>query len=97
MTLLVMCAVASLTTPSVLTRVEPKWPVLPELRDGGPVVLQVVVDASGAVADVHVLRSLPSYERAAVDAVRQWKFAPATRHGSPVPIVHFITLKPARR
>ena len=76
--------------PSVLTRVEPQWPVLPEVRDVGPVVLEVVVDASGAVTHVHVLRSIPAYDRAAVEAVRQWKFAPATLHGSPVPIFHFV-------
>ena len=98
------CASARPTSPapaivlaSVLTRVEPRWPVLSDVRNAGPIVLEVTVDAAGAVADVQVLRSVPVYERAAVDAVRQWKFAPATLHGSPVPMLQFITLKLPRR
>jgi protein TonB len=54
----------------------------------GDVVMEIVVRADGAVGDVRILQGLGSglNERAA-QAVRQWKFAPATRQGAPVDVI----------
>ncbi len=53
----------------------------------GTVVLEVTVKADGKIADVKVVRSLElSLDQSAVDAVRQWKFDPATVEGKPIPI-----------
>jgi TonB family protein len=51
----------------------------------GTVVLTVTVDASGNVADVKVVKSLGSgLDEKAIEAVRTWKFKPATEDGTPV-------------
>jgi protein TonB len=54
----------------------------------GDVVLEIVVRSDGNVGDVRVLQGLGGgLESRAVDAVRQWKFAPATRRGQPVDVL----------
>ena len=70
-------------------------PVYPEeaQRAGleGLVVLKVVIDERGRVGDVAVMRSVGhGFDEAAVAAVRQWKFRPATRNGKPIKVVHVI-------
>lgn len=69
--------------PRVISHVDPALPpgVTPREAD---VILAVSLDAAGAVIDVSVLVSGgPIFDRAASDAVRQWKFSPATRDGRP--------------
>ena len=54
----------------------------------GDVVLEIVVRRDGSVGDVRVLKGLGGgLNDRAVQAVRQWRFAPATRLGSPVDVV----------
>jgi len=65
----------------------PKYPIS-ALRhgEGGQVVLQVRIDEKGLPIDVDVARRSGSREldRAAMQAVRGWRFKPATRNGKPV-------------
>jgi TonB family protein len=70
-------------------------PVYPEeaQRAGleGLVVLKVEIDEQGRVGHVEVLRSLGhGFDEAAVAAVRQWRFRPATRDGKPIKVLHVI-------
>lgn len=54
----------------------------------GDVVLEIVVRQDGSVGDVRVMKGLGAgLERRAIDAVRQWRFSPARRHGTPVDVV----------
>jgi protein TonB len=54
----------------------------------GDVVLEIVVRRDGSVGDVRVVRTLGSgLDQRAVSAVRQWRFAPARRLGTPVDVV----------
>lgn len=54
----------------------------------GEVLLEIVVGSDGAVRDVKVLRRLGSgLDQQAVDAVRQWRFSPARRLGTPVAVI----------
>jgi TonB family protein len=54
----------------------------------GDVELEVVVRQDGSVGDVKVLQGLGAgLESRAIAAVRQWKFAPATRKGQPVDVI----------
>jgi len=54
----------------------------------GDVVLEIVVRRDGSVGDVRVLRGLDrGLDQRAIEAVRQWRFAPAKRHGAAVDIV----------
>ena len=53
----------------------------------GSVVLDVVVRRDGSVGSVAVVRSLGAgLDERAIDAVRQWRFAPAERRGAPVDV-----------
>jgi TonB family protein len=54
----------------------------------GEVVMEIVVTRTGSVGDVKIVRRLGSgLDERAVQAVRQWRFAPATRHGTPVDVL----------
>jgi TonB family protein len=43
----------------------------------GTVVLELTVDREGNVTDVRVIESIPLLDQAAIDAVRDWKYAPS--------------------
>lgn len=54
----------------------------------GEVVLEIVVRRDGTVGDVRILRRLGSgLDERAIEAVRQWRFAPARLKGTPVDVV----------
>jgi periplasmic protein TonB len=54
----------------------------------GAVVLEIVIKSDGSVGDVKVLRGLGAgLDERAVNAVRNWSFAPARRQGSPVDVI----------
>ena len=54
----------------------------------GEVVLEIVVRRDGSVSDVKLISGLPSgLNERAIAAVRQWRFAPATRLGQPVDVI----------
>ena len=53
----------------------------------GDVVLEIVVRSDGSVGSIRVKRSLGGgLDQRAIDAVRQWRFNPARRHGTPVDV-----------
>lgn len=53
----------------------------------GTVLLSLVVTANGDTADIKVTRALGSgLDEKAIDAVREWKFEPATKDGKPVAV-----------
>lgn len=83
---------ATATAPRPLagpgTHPRPRYPYAARLRgEQGRVVLRVEVDAAGAVRAVSIEASSGSrrLDRAALRAVRRWRFAPATAGGRPVP------------
>ena len=54
----------------------------------GEVVLEIIVRNDGSVGDVKMLKRLGAgLDERAVQAVKQWRFAPARRLGSPVDVV----------
>jgi len=55
-----------------------------QMRVEGSVVLQAFVAADGAIRDLRVLSGNPILVPAAVDAARQWRFAPYLQNGQPV-------------
>ena len=60
----------------------------------GTVVVEILIDVTGRVSRARVVQSIPALDAAALACVRQWVFAPAMRHGRPVPTlasapVHF--------
>lgn len=73
--------------PNYLHRPNPVYPAVSKrLREEGTVLLRVSLDTTGAVLEVTV-QTTSTYQRldlAAVEAVRQWRFIPATRGQQPV-------------
>ncbi|MFV2072946.1 MAG: energy transducer TonB [Thermoanaerobaculales bacterium] len=72
-------------------------PLYPEearqARVQGAVILQTVIDKQGKVTNVRVLKGLSSgLTEAAVDAVSQWRFNPATLNGEPVAVYYLVTV-----
>lgn len=66
----------------------PRYPARARRRgESGEVLLSIDVDARGRVARVSVASSSGSkdLDRAALDAVRRWRFRPGMRDGRPVP------------
>lgn len=54
----------------------------------GTVVLWLIVENDGLPSNVKVARSLnPDLNQLAIDAVKKWKFAPATKEGKPVAVM----------
>ena len=53
----------------------------------GVVIVEIVIGADGAVRDAKVLRSVPPLDKAALDAVRQWRYEPTLLNGMPVPVI----------
>jgi protein TonB len=80
---------SGIAPPGLLREVKPQY--TEEARRAGvegDVVLEIVVRADGTVGNVTILRSLGAgLDRRAVDAVRQWRFSPARRFGTPVDVL----------
>ena len=57
-------------------------------RIGGTVTVQYVVDKKGRTTDVKVVESSPPrvFDRAAIDAIRGWRYRPAQYNGVPVEV-----------
>jgi TonB family protein len=66
-------------------RVQPDYP--PEARQAGiqgTVVLRAVISKDGSIAGLSLLSGHPLLARAAIDAVKQWKYKPYVLNGDPV-------------
>jgi RNA polymerase sigma factor (sigma-70 family) len=89
--------------PTPIFQGHPSYPF--EMRQngiGGQVVVDFVIDTTGAVRNAHVANSTrPEFEQAALDAVNQWIFSPGRVSGNSVntqlevPIVFAINNEPA--
>ena len=56
-------------------------------RYQGNVMMRIVIDTSGSVTDIRIERALgKGLDENAVEAVKKWKFSPATRDGQPVSV-----------
>src|SRR5258705_3273581 len=70
--------------PRKTVNVLPRYPAIAMAAHiEGVVILDAVIDATGRVTDVRVVRSLPLLDQAAIDAVRQWRFTPTVLNGDP--------------
>ena len=78
----------SISPPRKIRDVRPEYPA-GALRDQtrGTVVLDVTIGVDGRVVEAAVVRSIPELDRAALDAVRQWEFIPASLNGTPIAVI----------
>jgi periplasmic protein TonB len=83
-----------LRVPALLRRVEPVYPPLAQASHlAGVVLLDAVVGADGKVEDITVLKGHPLLVAAAIDAVKQWQYAPLMLNGDPIPFALTVTLR----
>ena len=81
-------------SPRKTVDVRPVYPEVARLaRKEGMVILEAVLDTSGRVTQLRVIRSEPLLDQAAIDAVRQWRYAPSTYGGKPVSVLMTITVR----
>lgn len=80
---------SGISPPELLREVKPEYTQDARRRGvEGDVVLEIVVRRDGSVGSVKIVQRLGSgLDERAVDAVRQWRFAPAKRHGTPVDVM----------
>lgn len=81
--------------PKLIHKVDPVYPVEAR-KEGikGVVILEATTDEKGNVIKVKVLRPVhPVLDKAAIDAVKQWKYKPIIRDGKPVPVVFTVTVR----
>jgi TonB family protein len=81
--------------PAILHRVDPNYPeAARKIRFEGSVVLALVIDREGHVAEVGVLKGLPfGLTESAVAAVSQWRFEPTAFNGRPVSVRYNLTIR----
>lgn len=75
-------ASASVAVPFPSSTTEPPYPV--QARSGGVVLIEVLVDSTGQVADAIVIGSAPPFDSAALEAARKWRFRPAREGGKTI-------------
>jgi TonB family protein len=80
----------------VIRDVRPQYtPEAMRQQIAGQVELEALVGTDGLVDEVRVTKSLDAelgLDREAVKAAKEWRFAPATVEGAPVPIVVTLVL-----
>jgi TonB family protein len=82
-----------LKTPMKIRDVKPVYPPIAQsARVQGVVILEVLIDTAGYVADARILRSIPLLDQAAYDSVKQWEFTPSLLNGLPTPVVMTVTV-----
>ena len=83
-------------TPRLLHEVKPQYTAQAmRAKIQGEVLLECVIQPDGTVGAIRVLRSLDSafgLDQEAIKAARQWRFAPGTRQGQPVPVLVTIQI-----
>ena len=77
----------------LVRRVPPLYPSAAlSLRLEGAVVLKATIGEDGKVRDVSAVSGHPALTRAAIDAVREWRYRPYLLNGKPVPMQTQITI-----
>jgi protein TonB len=81
------------TQGMLLKRVQPVYPAQAlQMRTQGAIQLQATIDKAGNIADVKLLSGDRQLARAAIAAVREWKYKPYYLNGEPVEIQTQITV-----
>jgi protein TonB len=78
---------------NLIHRVQPDYPSLArQVRVQGPVVLRAMISREGGIENLQVLSGHPMLVKAAVDAVRQWRYRPYVLNGEPVEVETQVTV-----
>ena len=78
---------------NLIQQVKPVYPVLAQqTRVEGVVVMEAVISKEGSVESLRVISGHPLLNKAALDAVQQWKYRPTLLNGEPVEVLTTITV-----
>lgn len=85
---------ATMKPPKLISSVDAIYPEAAKKSGiAGMVILELIINEDGSVSDVRVIKPLPfGLDQAAVEAVRQFRFEPATLSGKPIPVIYNITM-----
>lgn len=80
--------------PQIIGRVDPQYTeTARRARIIGVVIVEALIDWEGCVRQPRILKGLPmGLDKAALDAVRNWTFEPATLEGEPVAVYYMLTV-----
>jgi periplasmic protein TonB len=78
----------------LLSSSPPQYPTIAKAQHvEGAVRIDALVDENGRVSSAKVVGGPTMLHQAAIEAVRQWKYQPATLDGKPVPMHLTVTLQ----
>jgi TonB family protein len=86
---------SGITAPAIVREVKPDYTEEGRRRNlEGDVVLEIVVRSDGTVGSVKLVQGLGAgLDQRATDAVRQWRFSPARRYGTPVDVIVEVAME----
>jgi len=84
----------AIEAPRLLKRIDPVYPAMARnARLQGYAVIEATIGRDGAVKDVRVVKSAhPLLDKAALDAVAQWKYSPTILNGEAVDVLLNVTV-----
>lgn len=90
----VLAVEGTVTKPEAIAKAEPLYTeTARRARIEGKVTIEAIIDKHGNVVSTRVLDSLPlGLDKAAVDAVKKWRFKPATQNGQPVNVRYILAV-----
>ena len=78
---------------NLIYKPQPLYPPLARAaRIQGPVVLRAIISKTGTIENLQVLSGHPMLVRAAIDAVRVWRYRPYVLNGDPVEVETQVTV-----
>jgi len=80
--------------PRLLVKVEPSYPEVARRAGlGGRVTVQAIIGTDGGVESAVIFASTnPLFDAAALDAVKKWRYSPATMSGRPVRVYFTVVV-----
>ena len=79
---------------NLICRVEPRYPPLAiQARIQGDVVLQAMISRSGTIENLQLVSGHPMLVRAAMEAVRQWRYRPYILNDETIEVETQVTVK----
>ena len=80
--------------PRLISSVAPVYPLTAmQANVQGDVKVQATIDVTGRVSKMKIVAGPALLQRAAMDAVRQWRFAPSTLDDKPIAVDEVITVR----
>jgi protein TonB len=77
----------------LISRIEPQYPdIAIQTKTEGTVRLNAIISRDGHITSLDVLSGHPFLVKAALDAVRQWRYRPTLLNGEPVEVETSITV-----